>query len=431
MIHSDRQYNISKIQLAKFKEALAVAQNRVSERQWLKKAEIDALESQIVDIEREMMEYDLLKSGEMSFSKTCSLENLPRMLVQARIASGMSQTDLAGKLNLKPQQIQRYETSGYMGASLGRLIEISSALGVNVSSICKGSQWVNSSVFTWGDVADVVWERFPHREMRRRKWFTVSKGENFKDAIKKYFLYAAGPRFATVYHRKKMHSGNVSNEYALLAWQARILEKAREMIKNGKIAEFMPDDRWLQDLVELTTCKEGPVRAKCLLADKGIPLVIERHFPGTCLDGAAMLNDEEDAHPIIGLTLRCDRLDNFWFTLLHELGHVFLHLFTGANFDFFDEGENLENDKIGDKLEKEADRFALNTLIPGESWKQCLSRFALSGEAVKIDAESLGVGPSIVAGRIRRERNNYTIMSDLIGQGQVRYQFDEVANDLE
>ena len=74
-----------------------------------------------------LAEYDLLKSGQVSFSKTYALEELPRVLVQARIASGMSQTDLAEKLGMKPQQVQRYEATDYMGASLGRLIEISQA----------------------------------------------------------------------------------------------------------------------------------------------------------------------------------------------------------------------------------------------------------------------------------------------------------------
>ncbi len=82
-------------------------------------------------------------------------------------------------------------------------------------------------------------------------------------------------------------------------------------------------------------------------------------------------------HPVIGMTLRYDRLDNFWFVLLHELGHIFLHLFNGLRFDFFDEEDGSEADQI----EREADKFALDTLIPPEAWNQCLSRFAMTAEA--------------------------------------------------
>ncbi len=64
-------------------------------------------------------------------------------------------------------------------------------------------------------------------------------------------------------------------------------------------------------------------------------------------------------------------------------------------------------------------------------WDQCLSRFAMSEEAVKIDAETIGIDPSIIAGRIRKERSNYTILNDLVGRDQVRSQLEEASDDLD
>lgn len=425
MIYSEKQYGVSNTQLAKLQDALAGAKARASDQAWLRQAEIDGLKSQIVDIEAELAEYDRLKSGQVSFSKTYSLEELPRVLVQARIASGMSQTDLAEKLGMKPQQVQRYEATDYMGASLGRLIEISKALGVKTSGSFEGPIQAGGSVFAWGDADDIVWGQLPYKEMIKRKWFDLPRGANPIERVKEYFLHAAGPQFATAFHRKKMRSGNVPNEYALIAWQARILERARSKIEAKEISTFQLDDRWLPDLVRLTKFKDGPKRARDLLAEKGIVLIIERHLPGSYLDGAAMLVDGE--RPVLGLTLRYDRLDNFWFVLMHELGHVFLHLFDGLRFDFFDE----EGGNDGDAIEAEADKFALNTLVPEELWDQCLSRFALSEEAVKIDADTIGIDPSIIAGRIRKERGNYTILDDLVGRDQVRSQLEEASDDLD
>lgn len=425
MIYSDKQLSVSSMQLTKLQEALAVAKGRASDQPWLKQAEIDALKSQIVDVEAEIAEYNLLKSRQISFSKTYALEELPRVLVQARIASGMSQTDLAEKLNMKPQQVQRYEATDYMGASLARLIEVSRALGVKASGTFEGSKQAGGSVFAWGDTNDIVWSQLPYKEMIKRKWFDVPRGGNPVEKVKEYFLHATGPQFATVFHRKKMRSGNVPNEYALLAWQARILERARNKIAEGTLGAFALDDRWLPELVRLTKRTDGPKRARDLLAEKGIVLVVEGHLSGSYLDGAAMLADGET--PVIGLTLRYDRLDNFWFVLMHELGHVFLHLFDGLRFDFFDE----ESASDSDTIETEADKFALDTLIPERLWNQCLSRFALSEEAVKIDAETIKIDPSIIAGRIRKERGNYIILNDLVGQGQVRSQLEEAADDLD
>jgi HTH-type transcriptional regulator/antitoxin HigA len=217
----------------------------------------------------------------------------------------------------------------------------------------------------------------------------------------------------------------VPNEYALLAWQARILDRAHGKIEAGEVGVFELNDRWLQELVHLTNRKDGPERARDLLAKRGIVLIVERHLPGSYLDGAAML--AADGTPVVGLTLRYDRLDNFWFVLMHELGHVFLHLFDGLRFDFFDE----EGGNDDDVIEAQADKFALDALIPETLWEQCLSRFALSEEAVRIDAEMIGIDPSIIAGRIRKERGNYTILNNLVGQDQVRSQLEETNDDLD
>jgi HTH-type transcriptional regulator/antitoxin HigA len=261
--------------------------------------------------------------------------------------------------------------------------------------------------------------------MIKRRWFDVPSGANPIERAKDYFLHAAGPQFATAFHRKKMRSGNVPNEYSLLAWQARILDRAQQFAQAGKVATFDRDDRWLRTLVGLTRRVDGAKRARDLLAEKGIVLIIERHLPGSYLDGAAMLGN--DGRPIIGLTLRHDRLDNFWFTLLHEIGHVFLHLRDGLRFDFFDEESAIDDDAV----EAEADRYALDALIPIQMWNQCLSRFALSEESVRMDADTLGIHPSIIAGRIRKERGNFTILNGLVGQNQVRSQFEEASNDLD
>lgn len=425
MIYSDKQHGVSIAQLVKLRNALTSAVEGQSDQPWLKKAMIDGLRSQIADIEAELTEYDLLKSGQVSFSKAFALEELPRVLVQARIASGMSQTDLAGKLGMKPQQVQRYEATDYMGASLGRLIEVSKALGVKASESFAGPKHDGGSVFAWGNADDIAWAQLPYKEMIKRKWFSLPRGANPIECVKQYFLEAAGPQFATALHRKKMRSGNVPNEYALLAWQARVLEQARAKIKAGEVGVFELNDEWMRDLVRLTKREDGPERARDLLAKKGIVLIVERHLPGSYLDGAAMLCD--GVTPVLGLTLRYDRLDNFWFVLMHELGHVFLHLFDGLRFDFFDE----EDGNDADAIEAEADKFALDALIPENLWDQCLSRFALSEEAVKIDAKSIGIAPSIIAGRIRKERDNYSILNDLVGRGQVRSQLEGASDDLD
>ena len=421
MIYSDKQRRISAREVGRLKDALLGAEARAGEA-WLRDVEMDAIRSEIGRLQTDIADYDMLKSGEVAFAKSFALESLPSILVQARIAAGMSQTKLAEALELKPQQIQRYEASGYKRASLARLIDVSRALDVHTEGLFGSEKAAKGGVFSWGKADEIEWRRFPIKEMVNRGWFAVTQGEDAVQGVKAYVRSAAGPQFATAFHRKKVRGDASPNEYALLAWQARVLERAREKVACGGLSEFRLDDRWLPDLVGLTRRADGPGETTSLLAKHGIVLVTERQLSGTYLDGAAML--DENGRPVIGLTLRFDRLDNFWFVLFHELGHIFLHLMGGSRYDFFDE----DGTAAADRFELEADEFALNSLIPAENWDRCLSRFAMTEEAVRLDAERLAIDASIIAGRIRRERGNYTVLNNLVGQDHVWAQFAEDAD---
>lgn len=418
MIYNDRQLKTSKSQIDNLFKALE--QLPTDSDDWLIKAQRDALQSQLSDIKSEVADYEIAKEGRVNHSENISLSSLPKVLIHARIGKGLSQKDLAEQLGMSQQQIQRYEASGYMGASLARLTQIAEALEVTLQEFrTSGKQESSNMIYSWENETGINWNKFPIKEMIKRGWFTLKQKSSAISAVKEYFNLAAGPQYVSALHRKKFHGGNRPNEYSLLAWQARVLEKAKLVVEEENIPEFDHDERWLKELVSLSMQENSPIKVKDFLASKGVVLVTERHLSGTYLDGAAMLLDS--GNPVVALTLRHDRLDNFWFVLMHELGHVFLHLFDSLKMDFFDE----EDDSEDDELEREADNFALDNLISSDGWNMCLSRFSMTEETVRMDAENLGVHPSIVAGRIRKEYNNYTILGDLLGAGSVRYLFEE------
>ena len=85
----------------------------------------------------------------------------------------------------------------------------------------------------------------------------------------------------------------------------------------------------------LSWSQDGPRLAQEFLANHGIHLVYLEHLPRTHLDGAAL--QLADGTPVIGLTLRYDRLDNFWFCLLHELAHIGRHMSGTSNEAFVDD----------------------------------------------------------------------------------------------
>jgi transcriptional regulator with XRE-family HTH domain len=89
---------------------------------------------QLAELDAQVSEYEQLRAGQLAAARVSSLDDLPDALVRARIAAGLSQRELAGRLGMKEQQIQRYEADGYAGASLNRLREVMDALGVELDA---------------------------------------------------------------------------------------------------------------------------------------------------------------------------------------------------------------------------------------------------------------------------------------------------------
>lgn len=135
MICSDKQYERSKRVIEDLLDAKLRTEQDLGKEEWLRQAELSALEAQIAATQGEVNHYQVLKTGKITRSKSKSLKDLPQLLVEARIAQGYSQTQLAALVNLKPQQIQRYEASSYMGASLTRMKEIALVLGIQINGL--------------------------------------------------------------------------------------------------------------------------------------------------------------------------------------------------------------------------------------------------------------------------------------------------------
>ncbi len=139
MILSEKHLGITRREKGKLEQALASLRESGDSENRSRQAEVEALEAQITEMERLMSDYIALKRGGVVSGKFTSLEDFSTALIQARIVSGMSQTQLGAALGVKPQQIQRYEATRYMGASLARLIEIARILKLRVVTDYKKS----------------------------------------------------------------------------------------------------------------------------------------------------------------------------------------------------------------------------------------------------------------------------------------------------
>ena len=277
----------------------------------------------------------------------------------------------------------------------------------------------------------IVWERFPLKEMAKRGWIRNRPHlERHAEEIMRDLIARAGGESAVpaVLFRKNDQAriNAKTDPYALKAWCWEVLARANERPVPVTYKQGTVNPDFLRDVARLSGSEEGPRVAQEVLAKHGILMVCLKHLPRTHLDGAAL--QRTDGTPVIGLTLRYDRLDNFWFCLLHELAHIGRHFDDRIGNVFIDD-LTLRDVKGWDRTprENEADEWADNALIPKEVWDTSRVRIDPSPLAVMALAQSLGVHPAIVAGRIRHETGNFRLLSHFVGTGAVRKQLFEEA----
>ena len=269
---------------------------------------------------------------------------------------------------------------------------------------------------------------YPFTELFKRGYFpnwdgSLQRAKDYaEELLNNLFALVGDAAPQSVYCRR---ARNEIDSYALAAWHARALTLAQD----HDLPPYDPNalsETFFNKVVRASYFSEGPSLVPRLLNEAGIHFVLLDHLPQTYLDGACFLSPA--GRPVIGMTLRYDRLDNFWFTLAHELAHVRLHLHdrSVAFFDDIDHAPSSDDDP----REAEANEFARNLLIPDRVWQSERQTLLQPGQERDILAlaQRCEIAPAIIAGRLRWEKNDYTVYSDLIGNHLVRCQFSARGN---
>jgi HTH-type transcriptional regulator/antitoxin HigA len=267
-------------------------------------------------------------------------------------------------------------------------------------------------------------KKYPFKDMFNEGYFNFFNGtlqeakEAKEELLDRLFSVFQGLTFEKAMPRSS--AAEKMDEFALEAWQAHALTLAEEQELPPYVHNSLNNED-MKHLVKLSAFEEGPDLAKKFLQKRGVAFVVLKNLPHTYLDGACFKSPSE--RPVIGLTLRHDRLDNFWFTLFHELGHLNLHL-NQNNFAFFDDTES-EHSHAHDSHEGEANGFAARHLIPDEVWKQWrrTNSGIVSKEEIRLFADHLGISPAIVAGRLRWETGDYVKYAGMLGNKTVKNLF--------
>ena len=268
--------------------------------------------------------------------------------------------------------------------------------------------------------SEIDWRKFPLKEMAKRGWIEGRDNltDHAEELVTSLMRRARVPRSATVlFHKNDQNRANAKTDaYALNAWCWQVLAQADERNLPAPYEPVGNQADMLKQVAKLSPAIDGPLRAVEFLAELGIAVEVVPHLPRTHLDGAAM--KAQDGRPVIGLTLRYDRIDNFWWVLMHELAHVALHL-PETDETFIDD---LKLDSTEDK-EWKADEFAHECLIPAEAWRGSNILDNPTPIAVMALAQEVGVHPAIVAGRARHQLENYRLLSQFVGTHEVRQLF--------
>lgn len=132
MIANERQYRITKAELRRFEEAVGKYTPSAGVDPRMKGVMDDALKGQAETLRGELRRYEDLREGRVSRREIEGLRELPTTLIEGRIAAGLTQKQLAERLGLPAQQVQRWESNLYSGVGVDRLQEIADALGMVV-----------------------------------------------------------------------------------------------------------------------------------------------------------------------------------------------------------------------------------------------------------------------------------------------------------
>lgn len=300
--------------------------------------------------------------------------------------------------------------SGKRPLTLAMIRSLHRGLGIPAASLLGDRPQTDSQL-------ELDWKKVPFAEMKKRGWTNrlPRSASEAKHILDSWLDPVRVVELAPLYRRHVRSAKPVDHE-KLVVWTAQVAKKVLDKPPAGRLEANLSVDL-LRDVARISVFKNGPSLVKEFLGQHGIVLVVEKAL-SPWLDGAAMMCRDV---PVVALTLRHDRLDNFWFVLMHELVHLLKHL-GGEATSFYDD---LDSDDQSDPREVEADALAGEILIPSDEWRTSPASRLRSADAANHLAQRLRIHPAIVAGRIRKSYKDYRVLSGLVGQGEVRKQFPE------
>jgi len=252
-------------------------------------------------------------------------------------------------------------------------------------------------------------KNIPLDELVHRKAISDNKNKEFE--VFKLLSRAAKNNATPLFKAGNLPQSDKRN-VLITIWQGLINIKAKDFHELPPYKNNI-DKHFISEIIKKSPDISFIASISDYLKYSGIGFIIEPTLPGLGVDGLVYRNKK--GNPIIALSLRYDRLDNFWFTLAHELSHIALHY------------ERLDNAIIEDfdltnisEIEDEANYFASESIISSSIWRRCEFRRKQTEDSLNELAHSQSIHPIILAGKLRNETGNYELFSKLVHKYSIR-----------
>jgi HTH-type transcriptional regulator/antitoxin HigA len=233
----------------------------------------------------------------------------------------------------------------------------------------------------------------PVSELIKRGWIRASDSiQELEEQLCDFFGITSIDEFPKLAINFRCAQDRDPGQVAQLTWAKRVENLAKQQnvgsFDRGELQSAIPD------ILECAAIAEDVAKVPDMLLSLGIHFTIVPHLTKTYLDGAAFYLD---GHPVIALTLRYDRIDSFWFTLMHELGHIV----AGHQGSYLDNLENLE----ANAEEIEANQLAADWLIDASALQGFVNKTSprFSRKAIETFAKTQARHPGIILGRLHHE----------------------------
>jgi HTH-type transcriptional regulator/antitoxin HigA len=316
-------------------------------------------------------------------------------------ARGWSQADLAEILGRPPRLVSEIVTGK-------RSVTPETARGLAAAFGTDPQLWMNlESAYQLSRVKLVddavarrarLYERFPIKELVRRRWVEPTNSiDVLEQRVRAFFGIGSLDEELTFSAAAR---SSIAPSAAQCAWVVRVRELARAV----------PAAQFTSSSVDTVCDKLRPLlqhvpelrHVPRVLSDAGIRLVVVEPIPQSRIDGACLWLD--DTSPVLALSLRYDRIDSFWFTLMHELGHVKRgDGKVGVALDVDLVGDRAQKSSEKSETERLADEFSSEFIVPDREFRNFVARTRplYSKLRIKGFATRLRVHPGLVVGRLQ------------------------------